>query len=56
MNMVYDQQESQTIRDYISERIDLLYDKIGILKGDQCLAGMIKFYDSDQQEYESELK
>lgn len=27
-----------------------------MLKGDQCLAALIKFYDTEQKEYEFELK
>lgn len=55
-SLVYDQEESETIREFITERIDMIYSKVGLLKGDQCLAALIKFYDSEQHEYEAELK
>ena len=56
MASLYDEEESQTIREYVSEQIDLLYEKISILKSDQCLAGLIRFYDHEQKDCEEGLR
>ena len=55
-SVLYESEESQTIREYIGEQIELLYDKIGTLKGDQCLAGLIRFYDHEQKDCEDGLR
>lgn len=40
----------------MNEQIDVLYDKIGVLKSEQCLAGLIRFYDHEQQDCEEGLR
>jgi hypothetical protein len=33
----------------------VLYDKITQLKGDQCLAALIRYYESDERNLENEM-
>ena len=49
---LYDQQEANNIHDYINQQIETLYDKIGVLKSEHCLAALIRFYDHEQQDFE----
>ena len=53
---LYDPEESQTIREYVAEQIEILYDKIAVLKSEQCLAGLIRFYDHEQQDCEEGIR
>lgn len=41
---VYNRKECEEVRDFISSEIEALYDKITQLKGDQCLAALIRYY------------
>lgn len=47
---LYEAEESHTIRQYVQEQIEVLYDKINVLKSDQCLAGLIRFYDHERDD------
>lgn len=53
---LYETEESQTISEYVTEQIEVLYEKIAVLKSDQCLAGLIRFYDHEQQDCEEGLR
>ena len=41
---MYNRRECEEVRDFISGEIEALYDKITQLKGDQCLAALIRYY------------
>ena len=41
---VYSRKECEEVKEFISNEIEVLYDKITQLKGDQCLAALIRYY------------
>ena len=43
------------MRDFISTEIDVLYEKITQLKGEQCLSSLIRFYEADEKKLEEEI-
>lgn len=46
---VYNRKECEEVREFISTEIESLYEKITHLKGDQCLAALIRYYENDQK-------
>jgi hypothetical protein len=52
---VYSRKECEEVRDFISGQVESLYDKISQLKGDQCLAALIRYYESDEKTLDNEI-
>jgi hypothetical protein len=53
---VYDKRETANITEFINEQIESLQDQINVLKGDNCLAGLITYYASDAKVYEESIR
>lgn len=49
---VYNRKECEEVREFIGTEIDILYEKITQLKGEQCLSALIRFYESDEKKLE----
>lgn len=50
-NGIYDVEESQSISRTINSNINALYDKIGLLKTEQCLGALIRFHDHEGEDF-----
>lgn len=53
---VYDRKESANISEFVNEQIETLHEQISVLKGDNCLAGLITYFATDGQIYEESIK
>jgi hypothetical protein len=49
---VYDKKETASIGEFIQGQIEQLQEQISVLKGDNCLAGLITYYAQDAKGYE----
>lgn len=45
-----------SISEFINEQIETLHEQISILKGENCLAGLITFYSNDGKIYEESIR
>ena len=52
---VYSPKECEEVKDFITTQIDSLYDKISHLKGQQCLAALIRYYETDSSTLDHEI-
>ena len=52
---VYSIEESLNASKYIDEEISNLYEKISLLKGDDCLSSLITYYAVDEDNYREAL-
>lgn len=53
---VYNRKECEEVREFIATQIEHLYEKITHLKGDQCLAALIRYYENDEHVLNQELE
>jgi hypothetical protein len=53
---VYDKKETVNITEFIGEQIETLHDQIAILKGENCLAGLITYFANDGKIYEDSIR